>query len=65
MTAVQWHTPKEVATRWGVHPNEIRKLIRSRRLGAMVVNPAARRPTYRISETQLTKYERQQERRTR
>jgi len=62
---VVWYTTAQVAERWQTSQDEVRKLIRSRRLGAMRLKRASKRPTYRVSETHLAEYERAQELRAR
>lgn len=62
MSKAVWFTVAQVAEHWGITADEVRKLIRSRRLGHMRLNPDAVRPTYRISETHIAKYERENNR---
>jgi excisionase family DNA binding protein len=60
---VQWYTVAEVAARLRQSEEHVRHLIRARHLGHRKLNPDARRPTYRISEAALVKYEQQHEHR--
>jgi predicted transcriptional regulator len=55
---VTYYTVAEVADRWGITAHQVREHIRARRLGAMKLNPDSVRPTYRVSEHHLAKFER-------
>lgn len=63
MTAQRWYTVAEVAERLNQSEEQVRHLIRARYLGFRKLNPDARRPTYRISEAAIQKYEKQHEKR--
>jgi excisionase family DNA binding protein len=63
MVTQQWFTVAQVAQRLNQSEEQVRHLIRARYLGFRKLNPDARRPTYRISEAAIQKYEAQYEKR--
>ena len=50
-------TVAEYARQRATTPDEIRKLIRAGHLRAQLLNPAAKRPTYRLTPAAIAQYE--------